>query len=143
MGSYEREMELVAAGAAERGKTAIDYLDARDLTLQPDLRGHRPNYARTLFAPENDDIYRELCAFIDLPEPRFLDQVPNPIVIEGFTASDVYQSMLANNDKLFDVDAVAVYNMMVRMRDNPTIAKRIIRFVPQCDHCGNVQDHAS
>lgn len=141
MGSYEQEMKLVAQGKAQRGKTAIEYLDARDATLQPDLRGHRPNYAKTLFAPENDDIYQEFCRFIDMPEPRYLDQMDNPLAINGYTAADVYHSMLAHNEKLFDIDAVATFNMLVTMRDNPQLAERIVRFTPQCDHCGVVCDH--
>ena len=72
MGSYEREMALVEAGKAQRGKTALDYFAELDAKLDEEAShlSHRPDYGKTLFAPEHDDIYREFCAYVDLPEPR-------------------------------------------------------------------------
>lgn len=68
MGSYEREQAEIAAGTATRGETARRYfaeLDA-ELSEEESFLSHRPNYDKTLFAPENDDIYREFCAYVDL-----------------------------------------------------------------------------
>lgn len=69
MGSYEREMALVEAGKAQRGKTALDYFAELDAKLDEEAShlSHRPDYGKTLFAPEHDDIYREFCAYVDLP----------------------------------------------------------------------------
>ena len=78
MGSYADEMKLVEAGMAERGKTARDYfaeLDA-ELSEEESLLKHRPDYRKTLFAPENDDIYQEFCRFVDQPAPRFFALLP-------------------------------------------------------------------
>ena len=61
MGSYEREMALAEAGKAQRGKTALDYFAELDAKLDEEAShlSHRPDYGKTLFAPEHDDIYRE------------------------------------------------------------------------------------
>ena len=134
MGSYEEEMKLVKAGLAERGKTARDYfaeLDAGFSEEESFLR-HRPNYEKTLFAPENDDIYREFCRFYDQGEPRFFDAVENPITVEGFTAADVYFAMKAHNDRIVSIDGAAVYNMLINLRDNPTLYKKVLDFRPTC-----------
>ena len=136
MGSYEREMQLIAEGKAERGATALAYFAeidaaANQLTVSP-----RPDYTDTLFAPRNDDIYRELCRFIDQEPPRHFDTVPDPIAINGYTAADVYTTMLKNNWKLRDLDAGAVYDMLVTLREEPVIAERILRFRPTCDKSG-------
>ena len=95
MGSYEDEMKLVEAGLAERGKTARDYFAELDagFSEEESFLTHRPDYSNTLFAPENDDIYREFCRYVDQPEPRFFDTVENPMSIEGYTAADIYYTI--------------------------------------------------
>lgn len=134
MGSYEREMELVAAGKAQRGKTARDYFDALDASYSEEesLLKHRPNYDKTLFAPENDDVYREFCRYIDQPEPRYFDTLDNPMVVEGFTAADVYYSMKAHNDRIVAIDAAAVYTMLINLRNQPELYKKVLDFRPTC-----------
>lgn len=136
MGVYEQEMALVNAGKAERGKACRDYFAELDAAAPEELTIHRPDYSKTLFAPENDDIYREFCAFLDQPEPRFYDTVENPISIEGYTAADVYRSMIANNQRLTRLDAAAVYSMLIRLRNNPELGKKLIYFHPNCSQCG-------
>lgn len=138
MGSYEREMQLVQQGKAERGQTALEYFAQIDAELPPEasMKTHRPNYKRTLFAPENDDIYREFCAYVDLPEPRSFDDVPNPIRVDGYTAGDIYFAMKSKNDRIYRIDAAAVYNMMVRLRTSPEIAHKVLDFHPTCYQAG-------
>ena len=104
MGSYEKEMQLVDSGQAQRGKTAFDYFEELDATIDEEasMLKHRPDYSKTLFAPENDDIYREFCAYVDLPTPRFFDAIEDPICIEGYTAADVYRRLAF----LFGLDGV-------------------------------------
>ena len=134
MGSYEEEMKLVEAGLAERGKTARDYfaeLDER-LSEEESFLKHRPNYEKTLFAPENDDVYREFCRYVDQPEPRFFDKVENPMSVEGFTAADVYYAMKAHNDRIVSIDGAAVYNMLINLRDNPALYMKVLDFRPTC-----------
>lgn len=132
MGSYETEQALIAQGKAERGQTALAYLEDFDAGTPEVARTRHPDYTKTLFAPENDDIYREFCSYVDMPKPRYFDAVPNPMSIEGYTAADVYRIMIGNNYKLADVDAAAVYNMMVTLREKPQIAKRVLAFRPTC-----------
>lgn len=134
MGSYEREQQMIAAGTAERGQTARDYFAELDAELNDETSSlsHRPDYTKTLFAPENDDIYREFCAYVDLPKPRFFDAIEDPISIEGYTAADVYFAMKSKNPRIVEIDGAAVYNMLVKLRDQPEIAKRVLDFIPTC-----------
>lgn len=140
MGSYEREMQLVAAGQAKRGKTAFDYFEELDATIDDEasMLRHRPDYSKTLFSPEQDDIYREFCEYVDLPSPRFFDAVKDPICVEGYTAADVYRIMKGGNDRIVDIDGAAVYNMLVKLRKDPEISKRVLAFRPTCyqNGCG-------
>ena len=134
MGSYEEEMTLVAAGQADRGKTALDYfaeIDA-ELSEEESLLKHRPDYSKTLFAPENDDVYREFCRYIDQPKPRFFDTVENPMRVEGLTAADVYFAMKAHNDRIVMIDAAAVYTMLINLRNQPELYKKVLDFRPTC-----------
>ena len=134
MGSYEEEMKLVAAGQAERGKTALDYfaeIDA-ELSEEESLLKHRPDYSKTLFAPENDDVYREFCRYIDQPKPRFFDTVENPMRVEGLTAADVYFAMKAHNDRIVMIDAAAVYTMLINLRNQPELYRKVLAFRPTC-----------
>ncbi len=134
MGSYEEEMKLVAAGQADRGKTALDYfaeIDA-ELSEEESLLKHRPDYSKTLFAPENDDVYREFCRYIDQPKPRFFDTVENPMRVEGLTAADVYFAMKAHNDRIVMIDAAAVYTMLINLRNQPELYKKVLDFRPTC-----------
>ena len=134
MGSYEEEMKLVAAGLAERGKTARDYFAEIDagLTEEESLLKHRPDYTKTLFAPENDDIYREFCRFYDQDKPRFFDTVENPMQVEGLTAADVYFAMKAHNDRIVMIDGAAVYAMLANLRKQPELYKKVLAFRPTC-----------
>ena len=134
MGSYEREMTLVEAGKAQRGKTALDYFAELDAKLDEEAShlSHRPDYGKTLFAPEHDDIYREFCAYVDLPEPRFFDKVESPMEVEGYTAADVYRIMKGGNPRIVDIDGAGVYNMLVKLRTQPEIAKKVLDFKPTC-----------
>ena len=134
MGSYEEEMKLVEAGLAERGKTAHDYFAELDagFSEEESFLKHRPNYTKTLFAPENDDVYREFCRYVDQPEPRFFDTVEDPMSVEGYTAADVYFAMKAHNDRIVSIDAAAVYNMLINLRDNPALYMKVLDFRPTC-----------
>lgn len=134
MGSYEEEMKLVEAGLAERGKTALDYFAEIDAELDEETAflKHRPNYAKTLFAPENDDVYREFCRYVDLPKPRFFDAVEDPMRVEGLTAADVYFAMKAHNDRIVSIDGAAVYTMLINLRDQPELYKKVLDFRPTC-----------
>lgn len=138
MGSYEREMALVEAGQAERGRTALDYFAEIDSELDEEAShlSHRPDYSKTLFAPEQDDIYREFCAYVDLPKPRFFDAIEDPITVEGYTAADVYRIMKGSNPRIVDIDGAGVYNMLVKLRTQPTIAKKVLEFKPTCYQSG-------
>ena len=134
MGSYENEMKLVAAGEAERGKTVRDYfaeLDAGYSEEEAFLK-HRPDYSKTLFAPENDDIYQEFCRYYDQEPPRFFDKVEDPISVEGHTAADVYFAMKAHNDRIVSIGGAAVYAMLVNLRNNPTLYQKVLDFRPTC-----------
>lgn len=138
MGSYEREQQLIAEGVAERGQAAREYfaeLDSR-LSEEASRLTHRPDYSKTLFAPENDDIYREFCAYVDLPEPRFFDAIDNPITVDGHTAADVYYAMKSKNDRIVQIDGAAVYNTMVNLRDKPEIYRKVLAFRPTCYQAG-------
>ena len=138
MGSYEEEMKLVAAGQAERGKTARDYfaeLDAGYSEEEAFLK-RRPDYSKTLFAPENDDIYQEFCRYYDQEPPRFFDTVEDPISVEGHTAADVYFAMKAHNDRIVSIDGAAVYAMLVNLRDNPELYQKVLDFRPTCYQSG-------
>ena len=134
MGSYDEEMALIAAGQAERGKTARDYFAELDagFSEEESFLKHRPDYSKSLFAPENDDIYREFCRYIDQPEPRFFDTVEDPMTIEGYTAADVYFAMKAHNDRIVSIDGAAVYAMMANLRANPTLYQKVLDFRPTC-----------
>ena len=134
MGSYEEEMKLIAAGLAERGKTARDYfaeLDAGYSEEEAFLK-HRPDYSKTLFAPENDDIYQEFCRYYDQEPPRFFDKVEGPMTVEGHTAADVYFAMKAHNDRIVSIDGAAVYAMLVNLRNNPALYQKVLDFRPTC-----------
>ena len=140
MGCYEHEQELIARGEAERGYAAMQFAAELDAEANQLTVSRRPDYSKTLFAPSNDDIYRELCRFIDLPKPRFYDNLENPLEIEGFTAVDVYRTIKQNNWRIVDIDALAVYDMLVSLKTEPEIAKRILNFHPSCGKtgaCGN------
>ena len=134
MGSYENEMELVAQGKAERGKTARDYfaeIDA-ELSEEESFLKHRPDYTKTLFAPENDDVYREFCRYVDMPRPRFFDKVEDPMSVDGQTAADVYYAMKAHNDRIVSIDAAAVYTMLINLRNQPELYRKVLAFRPTC-----------
>lgn len=138
MGAYERERQLILAGSAKRGYAAQEYfaeLDA-ELTEETSCFAHRPDYSKTLFAPEHDDIYQEFCSYLDLPQPRFFDAVKNPLRVEGLTAADVYFAMKSRNDRIITLDGAAVYNMLVKLRTQPDIAKRVLNFRPSCAKSG-------
>ncbi len=138
MGTYEREQQHIKQGIAQRGQAALDYfaeLDA-ELSEEASCLTHRPDYSKTLFAPEHDDIYREFCSYLDLPKPRFFDKVENPLVIEGHTAADVYFAMKSKNPRIVSIDGAAVYNMLVKLRTQPEITKRVLDFTPTCYKCG-------
>ena len=134
MGSYEREMALIAEGKAERGQTALDYFAELDagFSEEESLLKHRPDYSKTLFAPENDDIYQEFCRFVDQPEPRTFDTVENPLVIEGMTSADVYFAMKAHNDRIVMIDGAAVYATMANLRKQPELYRKVLDFRPTC-----------
>lgn len=134
MGSYEREQQMIAEGIAERGYTAKKYFEELDseLTDETSSLSHRPDYSKTLFAPENDDIYREFCAYVDLPKPRFFDAIEDPIRVEGFSAADVYFAMKSKNPRIVEIDGAAVYNMLVKLRTQPEISKKVLDFIPTC-----------
>lgn len=134
MGCYEREQQTIAAGTGQRGDAARAYFRELDAQISDEaaLLRHRPDYSKTLFAPENDDIYREFCAYVDLPEPRHFDDIKDPISIEGWTAADIYRQMKGSNDRIVDIDGAAVYNMLVKLRTQPEIAKRVLDFRPTC-----------
>lgn len=140
MGAYEHEQQLIAQGKAKRGQAALDYFAELDAELNDETShlSHRPDYSRTLFAPENDDIYREFCRFLDLPKPRFFDAVENPMSIDGHTAADVYRAMIASNGRIVSIDGAAVYNMLVKLRTQPEIANKVLNFHPTCyqNGCG-------
>ena len=141
MGCYEHEQELIARGEAQRGYAAMQFAAELDAEANQLTVSRRPDYTRTLFAPANDDIYRELCRFIDLPKPRFYDSLDDPLEINGYTAVDVYRTIKQNNWRIVDVDALAVYDMLVTIREEPEIAERILNFHPSCGKtgaCGNV-----
>lgn len=141
MGCYEREQQAIAAGAGKRGDAARAYFAELDANTPEEASclTHRPDYTDTLFAPEHDDIYQEMCRFIDQPEPRFFDTVENPMKIEGYTGADVYRIMIGTNPRIVALDAGAVYSMLVRLRTQPDLAKRILNFRPTCyqNGCGN------
>ncbi len=134
MGSYEREMQQVAAGTAERGATALEYFEELDKLLveEASMKSHRPNYKRTLFNPEHDDVYREFCAFVDQPVPRSFTAVENPISVMGLTAADVYDKMIHSNGRILDIDGAAVYNMLVKLRTQPEVTMKVLGFKPTC-----------
>ncbi|MBQ9003983.1 MAG: hypothetical protein IJ087_19230 [Eggerthellaceae bacterium] len=134
MGSYDDEMKRIEQGIGERGDTARAYFAALDagFSEEESFLKHRPDYSKTLFAPENDDIYQEFCRFIDMPEPRYFDMVDNPMRVEGFTAADVYYSMKSKNDRIVSIDAAAVYAMLVNLRDKPQLYKKVLDFRPTC-----------
>lgn len=141
MGCYEKEQAAIAAGTGKRGDAARAYFAELDANTPEEASclTHRPNYEKTLFAPENDDIYREFCRFVDQPEPRFFDKVDNPMSIEGYTAADIYRIMIASNGRIVALDAGAVYGTMVTLRRNPELGKKILSFTATCyqNGCGN------
>ena len=141
MGCYEREQSAIAAGTGSRGDAAREYfaeLDAK-ISQEASCLTHRPDYSKTLFASENDDIYREFCRYVDQPEPRYFDTVENPMCIEGYTAADIYRTMIGSNARIVSLDAGAVYGTMVTLRANPELGKKILDFKPTCyqNGCGN------
>lgn len=138
MGAYEREQQMIAAGTAQRGQAAREYFAALDAEIceEASALSHRPDYSKTLFTQENDDIYREFCSYIDLPEPRFFDAVEKPISVNGYTAADVYLAMKSHNDRIISIDGAAVYNMLVKLRTQPEITERVLDFRPTCYQSG-------
>lgn len=140
MGVYEQEQQAIAQGKAQRGQAVLDYfaeldaqlIDENGIPVEQSLQSHRPDYSKTLFAPENDDIYQELCRFIDQPEPRCFDTLDNQIEIEGYTAKDIYVTMKGSNKRIVSLDGAAVYNMLVKLRTQPVIAKKVLGFKPTC-----------
>ena len=141
MGCYEREQEAIAAGTGQRGDAARAYFAELDAQTSEEASclTHRPDYTNTLFAPQHDDIYQEFCRYIDQPAPRYFDTVDNPMSIEGYTAADVYRIMIASNQRIVALDGGAVYSMLVRLRDQPELAKKVLAFRPTCyqNGCGN------
>lgn len=138
MGSYEREQQLIAEGKAQRGQTALDYFAELDAALPEEASrlSHRPDYRKTLFDPRNDDVYREFCAYVDLPEPRFFDAIEDPMTVDGHTAADVYFAMKSTNDRIVQIDGAAVYNMLINLRDKPELYNKVLAFRPTCYQCG-------
>ncbi len=130
MGVYETEQLLIAEGKAERGHAAQDYFAEMDskLTGAEAKLVHRPDYSKTLFAPENDDIYQEFCAYVDQTPPRSYAAIENPLMIEGFTAADLYQAMEDKNERGTHLDAGNVYHLMVRLRKEPVVVKSVLTF---------------
>ena len=102
MGCYEREQAAIAAGTGQRGDAARAYFAELDKTISDEASclTHRPDYTKTLFAPENDDIYQEFCRYVDQPEPRYFDTIENPMCIEGWTAAEIYRTMIASNPRI-------------------------------------------
>ena len=141
MGCYEQEQDAIAAGTGKRGDAARAYFAELDKQIDEEASclKHRPDYSDTLYAPEHDDIYREFCRYIDQPEPRFFDTVENPLSIEGYTAADIYRIMIGSNPRIVALDGGAVYSMLVRLRDQPELAKKVLNFRPTCyqNGCGN------
>lgn len=151
MGVYEEEQKKIAAGQAQRGQAALDYfaeldaqlVDENGMPKEESLLAHRPDYSKTLFAEENDDIYQEFCRFLDQPEPRCFDTLDNQIEIEGYTAKDIYVAMKGGNQRIVTLDGAAVYNMLVKLRNQPVIAKKVLDFKPTCYQGGcNSKDAA-
>ncbi|MGI6221185.1 MAG: hypothetical protein ACOYIP_04875 [Coriobacteriales bacterium] len=141
MGCYEHEQELIERGEAQRGYAAMQFCAEIDAAANQLTVTRRPDYTKTLFAPENDEIYRELCRYIDMPAPRFYDKLPDQLEINGYTATDVYRTIKQNNWRIVDVDALAVYDMLVSLKTEPEIAERILNFHPSCAKsgaCGNI-----
>ena len=141
MGCYEQEQAAIAAGTGKRGDAARAYFAELDAQTSEEASclTHRPDYTKTLFAPEHDDIYQEFCRYVDQPEPRFFDKVENPMSIEGYTAADIYHKMIASNPRIVALDAGAIYSTMVRLRVDPVLAKKVLDFEPTCyqNGCGN------
>ena len=141
MGCYEREQAAIAAGTGQRGDAAREYFAELDKTISEEASclTHHPDYTKTLFAPENDDIYQEFCRYVDQPEPRYFDTVENPMSIEGWTAAEIYRTMIASNPRIVALDAGAIYGTMVTLRTNPTLGKKVLEFKPTCyqNGCGN------
>ena len=141
MGCYEREQAAIAAGTGQRGDAARAYFAELDKTISEEASclTHRPDYTKTLFAPENDDIYQEFCRYVDQPEPRYFDAIENPMSIEGWTAAEIYRTMIASNPRIVALDAGAIYGTMVTLRTNPVLGKKVLDFKPTCYQtgCGN------
>ncbi len=138
MGAYEREQELILAGKAERGHAAREYFAELDAEIpeEASMLTHRPDYTKTLFAPENDDVYQEFCRYLDLPKPRFFDAIEDPLCVDGHTAADVYYAMKSKNDRIISIDGAAVYNMMINLRNKPEIYNKVLEFRPTCYQSG-------
>ena len=62
----------------------------------------------------------------------FFDKVENPMEVEGYTAADVYRIMKGGNPRIVDIDGAGVYNMLVKLRTQPEIAKKVLDFKPTC-----------
>ncbi len=141
MGCYEREQAAIAAGTGQRGDAARAYFAELDKTISEEASclTHRPDYTKTLFAPENDDIYQEFCRYVDQPEPRYFDTIENPMCIEGWTAAEIYRTMIASNPRIVALDAGAIYGTMVTLRTNPALGKKVLECKPTCyqNGCGN------
>lgn len=151
MGVYEEEQRKIAEGTGKRGDAVLAYFEELDANLvdengfmaETSRQTHRPNYTRTLFSEEHDDIYRELCAYIDQPAPRYFDTIEDPISVDGYTAADVYRIMKGSNSRIVDLDGAAVYNMLIRLRTQPEIARKVLDFRPTCYQGGcNSKDAA-
>ncbi len=134
MGIYQQEQRLIAEGKAERGWAAEQYFEEMDAVISEEASHltHRPNYSRTLYAPEHDDIYREFCRYVDMEEPRYFDKIENPIEVDGHTAADIYFEMKSHNDRIVAIDGAAVYNMLVKLRTQPEITRKVLDFRPTC-----------
>ncbi len=124
-GILQNEAAMVEAGTATRGHTMRMYFEEVDagLTDETSHLKHRPDYSRSLLAPENDD-YREFFRYVDMEEPRFFDKVEDPISVEGQTAADVYLAMISHNDRNVAIDGAAVYAMLANLRQTPSCTRR-------------------
>ena len=67
------------------------------------------------------------------------DTIENPMCIEGWTAAEIYRTMIASNPRIVALDAGAIYGTMVTLRTNPALGKKVLEFKPTCyqNGCGN------
>ena len=59
--------------------------------------------------------------------------------VEGWTAAEIYRTMIASNPRIVALDAGAIYGTMVSLRTQPELAKKVLAFKPTCyqSGCGN------